>query len=343
MTHVVIPIDDSSQVFEVRRAAAALAREVGMDETAAGQLAILVTEAATNVLKHGGGGRLLLAVSTRGRNAGVEMLALDKGSGMEDIRRCFEDGYSTAGSPGSGLGAIRRMAASYDIYSAPNQGVVLMVWVAARPVKQVTANADEPGFEVSGLCTALQHEQVSGDAWISQPRVDGVRVLVADGLGHGIGAAEAASTAIDVARRHPGASVTDLLERIHQALRPTRGAAVAVAEVDLRDRTVRFAGIGNIAGSIVGPGFRRQMVSHNGTAGHQARHIDAFTYPWDAQSLLILHSDGIATHWSLDKYPGLVRHDPSVIAGVLFRDFARGRDDASVVVARQSVPPEVPR
>src|SRR5262249_32420929 len=159
---------------------AALARQIGMEETAAGQLAILVTEAATNVLKHGGGGTVLLAVTTRGGDTGVEMLALDKGSGMEDVRRCFEDGYSTAGSPGTGLGAARRMAPYHDIYSVPGQGVVLMIWVAGRPVRKVTADAGEPGFEVGAVCTAIPHEQVSGDAWISQPRVDGVRVLVAD-------------------------------------------------------------------------------------------------------------------------------------------------------------------
>ena len=108
----------------------------------------------------------------------------------------------------------------------------------------------------------------------------------------------------------------------------TRGAAVAVADLDSRAGVVRFCGLGNITGSVTAPDAgRRQMVSHNGTAGLQARTMQEFAYPWTAGALLILHSDGLATHWSLDCYPGLARRDPSLIAGVLFRDFARGRDD----------------
>jgi hypothetical protein len=95
--------------------------------------------------------------------------------------------------------------------------------------------------------------------------------------------------------------------------------------------------LGNIAGSIVTDDApRRQMVSHNGTAGHQGRRIQEFTYPWSRTSLLILHSDGVSTHWSLEKYPALTLRRPSLVAGVLFRDFGRGRDDASVVVVRQA-------
>src|SRR4051794_33823049 len=142
--------------------------------------------------------------------------------------------------------------------------------------------------------------------------------------------------ALDLAAANASDSVSDLMSRLHDGLRATRGAAVAAAEIDVRAGVVRFAGLGNIAGSVYKPDApRRQMVSHNGTAGHQARKIQEFTYPWTADSLLILHSDGIGTHWSLDKYPGLATHHPSVIAAVLFRDFARGRDDASVVVVRQ--------
>jgi hypothetical protein len=51
--------------------------------------------------------------------------------------------------------------------------------------------------------------------------------------------------------------------------------------------------------------------------------------------LLVMHSDGLATHWNLDQYPGLVGRRPSLIAGVLYRDFARGRDDVTVVVAKK--------
>jgi hypothetical protein len=77
------------------------------------------------------------------------------------------------------------------------------------------------------------------------------------------------------------------------------------------------------------------MVSYNGTVGHEVRKIQEFTYQWPQQGLLVMHSDGLKTQWRLDRYPGLMHKHPSLIAGVLYRDFNRGRDDVTVLVARE--------
>jgi hypothetical protein len=79
------------------------------------------------------------------------------------------------------------------------------------------------------------------------------------------------------------------------------------------------------------------MVSHNGTVGHQMRRVQEFVYPWPAEALVILHSDGLATQWRL--LPGLAARDPALIAAILYRDFRRGRDDVTVLVARRSRTP----
>jgi hypothetical protein len=76
------------------------------------------------------------------------------------------------------------------------------------------------------------------------------------------------------------------------------------------------------------------MISQNGTAGHVATRVQEFSYPIAGQSLLVMFSDGLASQWDLDRYPGLRTRDPSVIAGVLYRDFSRRRDDVTVVVAK---------
>jgi hypothetical protein len=85
---------------------------------------------------------------------------------------------------------------------------------------------------------------------------------------------------------------------------------------------------------VVSAAGARHLVSHNGTAGHELRRLQEFTVPWFADAMLLLHSDGIATHWRLDDYPGLATHSPALVAGVLYRDFNRGRDDATVAVVR---------
>jgi hypothetical protein len=80
------------------------------------------------------------------------------------------------------------------------------------------------------------------------------------------------------------------------------------------------------------------MVSHNGTAGLEARKIQEFTYPWQDNAILIMHSDGLATKWKLEGYPNLINKHPSLIAGVLYRDFKRGTDDVTVVVVKKQEP-----
>jgi hypothetical protein len=160
---------------------------------------------------------------------------------------------------------------------------------------------------------------------------------VADGLGHGLLASDASSAAVRVAQQQVTEGGPRLLDRIHGALRPTRGAAVAVAELEHGRGILRYTGIGNIGGSIRShAGAVQHLVSHAGTAGHEVRKIAEFSYRWDPGSLLVMYSDGLSSHWSLDRYPGLLSRHPSVIAGVLYRDFSRGRDDATVVVLQEA-------
>jgi hypothetical protein len=76
------------------------------------------------------------------------------------------------------------------------------------------------------------------------------------------------------------------------------------------------------------------MLSTNGTLGHEMRAAVQYQYPLSRRALVIMHSDGLSANWSLDKYPGLFQRHPAVVAGVLFRDHRRERDDATVVVVR---------
>ncbi len=314
-----------------------IAGTLGFDETETGNVGLVVTEAAKNLLKHAGGGDILLR---RGKHQGaamVEMLALDKGPGIANLTRSFEDGYSTCGTPGTGLGAISRLAAFHDIYSQPRMGTALLaqIWKRSSPAR---SGRTMDQFQLGAVSVAKTDQPVCGDAWgfAEVPR-SGARLIVADGLGHGLAAADASGLAVRVHAEHPSQGGTALMQTIHEALRPTRGAAVALAEIDKQQQVVRYTGLGNITGCVVpDAGAIRQMVSHAGTAGHEMHRIVEFRYPWDSGCLLVLCSDGLLSHWSLDRYPGLARRHPSLIAGILYRDFNRGRDDATVVVVRQA-------
>jgi hypothetical protein len=188
-------------------------------------------------------------------------------------------------------------------------------------------------MEVAGVSVAKPGETTCGDGWAMTKHASGAVIVLADGLGHGSEAAEAAREAIRIFRQHTKERPAAILKVAHDALRSTRGAAVAVADVDCDSGVVTFSGIGNIAGAVLAAD-RRNMVSQNGTLGHTVRTISEFTYAWVPDALVILNSDGLQSQWSLNSYSGIAARDASLIAAVLYRDFNRGRDDTTVVVAK---------
>jgi anti-sigma regulatory factor (Ser/Thr protein kinase) len=323
-----LDVAEASAVGQARRTASDLAQKLGFGGAEVGRVALVVTEAASNLVKHAGGGELLLQPFVRGADRGLDMLALDRGPGIDDVARATRDGFSTGGTPGTGLGAIRRNSSVTDLYTRPGAGTALLARLAPQ------SRQPERGMEVGAISVRYPGEQVCGDAFAIAEAGERLQVLVADGLGHGPGAAEAARAACAVFRAAPMLQLPELLARMHRALAGTRGAAVAVADIDRGRELVRFAGIGNIAGSIVESGVVRSTVSLYGTMGHDARRFQEFTYPWPRGALFVLHSDGISARWDLDAAPGLTARHPSLIAGVLYRDYGRPRDDATVVVLR---------
>lgn len=106
---------------------------------------------------------------------------------------------------------------------------------------------------------------------------------------------------------------------------------MAVAAVHARSRSVAFAGVGNISAAIHGAAASRSLPSHNGTVGHVMRKVQEFHFDWPDDAVLVMHSDGINTRWKTETYPGLLQQDPALLAGVLLRDAARPRDDATVL------------
>jgi anti-sigma regulatory factor (Ser/Thr protein kinase) len=319
--------------------AAGLARRLGFDEAATGRVALVATEAATNLIKHAGGGEILVQVlaeddaTCRAEGLGVEIIALDTGPGIRDLDASLRDGYSTAGSPGTGLGAIVRQASLFDIYSRTPGGTALLAQLWPGPVTDI-----EPAAEIGGLCLPKPGETVTGDGWAAQRGAGGLRVSLCDGLGHGAPAGDATAAALRVFREQAERPLAEVLGAMHTALKSTRGAAAALAELSRTAPEVHFVGVGNITGQVWSPAGARHMVSHNGTLGHAVSRVQQFTYPWPRDGVLILHSDGLASQAGLEPYPGLATRHPALIAAVLYRDFKRGRDDASVVVVKEWQP-----
>lgn len=330
MPSVVVPVAEPSRVAEARRLATSLALAAGFAEDDAGRISLAATEAATNLAKYSKQGELLLNTIHRGSGMGLEIISVDKGPGIADLDNCLRDGHSTSGSPGTGLGALRRLASVFDIYSASGIGTTVLCRFWPRQTSRVNCP-----LEVGAVAVPYPGESACGDNWAVRQDPDCLSVMVADGLGHGPLAAEAASRAVEAFRQAPG-TPTEILRRAHGPMRSTRGAAAAVARIDLDHALVRYAGIGNITGLISAPLGNRYMVSHAGILGHEPIRVQEFSYPLPPDALLVMYSDGLTSHCSPDSWPGLRGHDPSLIAGMLYRLCSRGRDDATVLVARVS-------
>lgn len=273
---------------------------------------------------------MLMAVNPSG---GVELTSLDTGPGISNLARCFEDGFSTAGTPGNGLGAIQRLSDEMDLFSG-SSGTVLWSRITVRNFTNQKLPPANGSLRCSGLSVPVKGETECGDSWrMACAREGGVSLIVADGLGHGPLAASASQAACNVFDGNPFHSPDTLIQTMHGAISGTRGAAVAIAQINSAGTKLTYAGVGNIAGTLLAAdGSSRGLFSHNGTVGHQLRKVQLFEYPWSPGNMLVLHSDGVQTRWAMDKYAGLTRCHPGVIAGVLYRDFLRGRDDACIVV-----------
>ena len=324
------PIGDPSEVAPARRGINTLAAALGFNAEDAGRAALVATEIGTNLVKHGGGGQLIAQEISHNGRAGLELLGLDKGPGIADLAKCLRDGYSTSGSPGTGLGAMERMSQHFEIYSRPDRGtaVLAQLWPDSR--------APAARMQIGSLVVPKPGETSCGDSWCYHERVEGILVAGIDGLGHGFAAQQAADEACRVFQAEKHRPPLRLMQSLHEALRPTRGAAVTLLEVDWDAGRASSVAVGNVTAALMNGSEIKRIASDNGIVGHVMSRPRELQHACQPDSIVLMHSDGLTSSWQLDRYPGLTQHHAALIAGVLYRDCRRGRDDSLVVVIRRT-------
>ena len=332
-----LDVDETSQIGEARRRASAVGQAHGLDTDGVGRLALVVTEAATNILNHGRGGMIVLRPLRHSVGATIEVLALDKGPGIPNVERAMADGYSSAGTAGQGLGAIRRLADVFSIHSQRGLGTALLARVGDRPhpssrERRLVSLDDRLG----AVCVPMRGETECGDHWEVAAWRDHLTFMLVDGLGHGPDAAHAAASATRAftanATANAAASHELLLAALDAEMHDTRGAAVSVVTVGPGTHAVTFTGVGNVDARVVGDSPTQYLVPQNGIVGHGMPALRSTFATWPARGQLVMHSDGIMARWRMDAYEGLESVHPGLLAGMIYRDFARERDDVTVVV-----------
>lgn len=323
-----VRVRDGSHVGRARRLVRDMIERAGLGTELAERAALVATELGTNLATHAGGGELHVRV----RDDGVDLVSVDLGPGMGDLSRAFRDGYSTAGTGGTGLGAVRRLSDACDCESGEGGTVLVATLVRHRTGETPTVAPSKH----AGLVSPHPGETSSGDGFLVRRERGRTVGAVVDGLGHGALASGERERALEVmSALGEGESPSEHLRAVHGETTRRGGLAASVVAVEPDRERLVFAGVGNVSGRVLYPdGESASLITIGGILGRAPFRVKEMERPWRPGSLVVLHSDGVTTRWQPRDYRWSARRPPAVLAGVLMRDYRRPRDDASVLVLR---------
>lgn len=322
-----LKVEEASAVAEARRRSRRTANALGFNSTKVEHVAIVATEIAQNILRHGGGGQMLVESFGAPSLERLHLLGLDNGPGITRVDRMVKDGETTKQSLGTGLGAIKRLSDRMDIDTS-SVGTVIAAEFRRKSVRAKTP-ADHAGLRI-----AYPGERRCGDATAVRSG-DGVCLyLLCDGLGHGPNAAQAADNATQTFMTTQGSDPSEILMEIAEGLAGTRGAVGAVIGLDHSAKRLDYAAVGNIS-TLVWQDRKVQRLSvRDGLLGGRSATPHSETISLADDAVVIMHSDGLATMRGLTERVALMSRSAPVIATRLLAETERRRDDASIIVAR---------
>ena len=323
--------DDRSFFSLIKKEIHGLAAGAGFDELRLGKIDIIIAEITSNFNKYANDGHLLAGLGRNETGEYFEVIGVDAGPGIPDLGRVLSDGYSSTSSLGHGLGGIRRLSDQFDLYSMKDWGTILL----SRVYLQDAPRTRKKWLDCQGLNIPKTGERVSGDGYFTRDEKETWRILVADGLGHGMGAHEAVEKAGEVFAECAGESPTEIIRYIHERIRKTRGIVGVVIVLDKKTRRWTIAGVGNISIKWMGHNTSRTYISYNGIIGYSIPgSLNDHDLSQDEFYEFIACSDGVRSRWDLGKLPGICAHHGMIIAAAIFKEFARGTDDTSIIVCK---------
>lgn len=306
------------------------AAEAGFESRKLSALDIIVAEMTSNLQKHAEKGELLVCVTGEEGSEYLELICIDSGPGMADTAKMMLDGVSTTSTSGNGLGSIKRLSDYFEIYSLPGWGTILLCRMYKTDVVP-----EKKKFILRSLTIPKPGETVSGDGSIYTQNADYFKLLVADGLGHGVEANKAIIEARKAFITCKESDPVEIIRFIHQSIKKTRGAVGTVVVYDFKKKIWKIAGIGNISTGMSNYQGVRNLMSYNGIIGHNIpTTMSSQEISTNDFQQAILCSDGLKTRWDATKYVGINKHDLSFLAAALYKDYARKTDDMSVVICK---------
>lgn len=327
-THVSLRADDRSYFAILKKEIHLKVAEAGFSTVRGGEIDIIVSELTSNLSKYASGGEILFGHVAGPETEYIEVIAIDNGPGMADPRKMLMDGVSTTQTLGHGLGSIRRLSDDFDIFSQIGWGTIVL----SRVYRRRPSRPKSTGFELRKLVIAKPGEKVSGDGCYYKVNDDYLKILVADGLGHGPEANRAVNEAVSAFKTCPFNDPVEIIKYLHTGIRKTRGIVATVIIYDFKRKCWSIGGVGNISSKLVNYLALRNYIPYNGIIGHNiASSMKTQEYSQSEFAQIIACSDGLKSRWDTSRLPNIGRHDLSVLNAALYKDFARKTDDMTVI------------
>lgn len=330
-THTSFIANDRSYFSLIKKEIRHLATEAGLKASRINELDLIVAEMTSNLYKYGTDGEILAGTFANGGNPYIEVISLDSGPGIAHPAKMLMDGVSTSNTLGHGLGSIKRLSDNFDIYSQLGWGTIVLSRVFSKPEKATTG----PGLIIQPIVVSKPGESVSGDGFVVKRTDRYVKMMLADGLGHGPEANRAVCEAAAAFRVFPDYSPSETLRFMHTAIKKTRGAVINIVGYEYGTKEWTSAGIGNISLRVNGPVAVKNHLSYNGIVGHNIpTTINNQCYSGDQFNQVMLCSDGMKSRIDPARYPQMYKYDIGILAAAIYKDYARKSDDMSVVIAK---------
>lgn len=330
-THISFAADDRSYFSFVKKDIRRAATEIGMIAMRINELDLVVAEIISNLYKYGDGGEILMGAFANGGSPYMEIISIDSGPGIANPIKMMQDGMSSTNTLGLGLGTIKRLSDVFELYSLVGWGTVLLSRIYSDPDRIKVKEK----LIIRPIVVSKPGEKTSGDGYVVKGTDSYIKIMLADGLGHGPEANKAINEAAIAFKAFPDYSPAETLRFIHGSIKKTRGAVINIIGYDFGSKIWSSSGIGNIAVRIFGPITFSNPMPYNGIVGHNIPGaMNDLIYPADHYNKVMLCSDGIKTRIDMTKYPSIHKNDLTVLAAAIYKDHARKNDDMSIIIAK---------
>src|ERR1700748_3849519 len=238
-THISFTADDRSYFSLIKKEIHRIATEGGIAQARINELDLIVAEMTSNLFKYSDDGELLIGVFPNNNNPYIELISIDNGPGMVNPSRMMQDGVSTSNTLGHGLGSMKRLSDTFELYSQIGWGTIVLSRVYSDPEKVKTKHE----VIMRPIVVYKPGEKTSGEGFTYKKTDKYLKMMLADGLGHGPEANKAVNEAAIAFKVFPDYSPTETIRFIHDAIKKTRGAVINIVGYDFTRKVWTSAGV----------------------------------------------------------------------------------------------------